>query len=243
MVMIGIGPNQLVVNVGNCCVNEIVVPSPLVVGTWTHLALTFDYLAGQYTVYVQGHPVATATAVRDVPTRSLDVGGHRSDFGQNFFFHGLIDEVHVFDRVLTPAEIQELATVEVSFATFLATVDITVRPRLEDSLDLLAFFTLGPQSDGLSVASEPVMLHLQGKGEDLTLTIPPGAFVRERSGRLTFEGTINGVQVAVWLLPLGARRYVFHLEGTHANLTGMTSPVIVTLTIGDDRGSTVALVR
>src|SRR2546427_3505738 len=40
---LGVDPNHLVVNTGNCCVNEIVVPSPLRIGTWTHVALTFDY--------------------------------------------------------------------------------------------------------------------------------------------------------------------------------------------------------
>ena len=45
---LGIGPNTLVVNIGNCCVNEIVVPSPLLKDTWTHVALTFDYVNDNY---------------------------------------------------------------------------------------------------------------------------------------------------------------------------------------------------
>ena len=109
---LGIDPNNLVVNAGYCCVNEIVVPSPLLIGTWTHVALTFDYETDSFTLYINGsiagaslHPLTD----RPTPTQSLDFGGHRSDFGQNFYWNGLIDEVHVFNRVLTPQEILALA--------------------------------------------------------------------------------------------------------------------------------------
>lgn len=107
---LGVGPNHLVVNTGSSGVNEIVVPSPLVIGTWTHLALTFDYVTDHYALYANGQEVGTSTAARTVPTQFVDFGGQRSDFGQSFFFHGSEDEIHVFDHVLTAAEIQDLAT-------------------------------------------------------------------------------------------------------------------------------------
>jgi hypothetical protein len=37
-----VAKNTLVVNIGYCCLNEIVVPSPLLRNTWTHIALTYD---------------------------------------------------------------------------------------------------------------------------------------------------------------------------------------------------------
>jgi len=104
----GAAGNRLTVNLGDCCVNAIDIPSPLSVGEWTHLAVTFDYSADEYILYVNGLPVASTLALRDVPTQTLEFGGFRSDFGQNFFFHGLIDEVEVFDRVLGQNEIEAI---------------------------------------------------------------------------------------------------------------------------------------
>jgi len=71
---LGIGPNNLVVNVGNCCVNEIVVPSPLLKDTWTHLALTFDYVNDNYALYINGSIAGTSTEARQTPTQPLDFG-------------------------------------------------------------------------------------------------------------------------------------------------------------------------
>jgi hypothetical protein len=107
---LGVDPNRLVVNTGSCCVSEIVVPSPLLIGTWTHLALTFDYLSDSYALFINGSLAGTSTEARQTPTQPLDFGGQRSDFGQNFYWNGLIDEVHIFDRVLTSQEILALAT-------------------------------------------------------------------------------------------------------------------------------------
>lgn len=110
VVVLGIGPDKLVVNIGNCCVNEIVVSSPFVVGSWTNVAFAFDYGLGKFALYANGIEVGTFTGGRTVPTQALDFGGHRSDFGQNFYWNGLQDNIQVYNRVLTGAEIQQLAT-------------------------------------------------------------------------------------------------------------------------------------
>jgi hypothetical protein len=85
---LNIDPNNLVVNVGSCCFNEIVVPSPLLRDTWPHIALTFDYANNTYALYINGSLAATSTnppgPTRQKPTQPLDFGGERSDFGQNF---------------------------------------------------------------------------------------------------------------------------------------------------------------
>jgi len=111
---LGIDPHNLVVNVGYCCLNEIVVPSPLLPDTWTHLALTFDYDHDTYALYINGALAGTSTTPpgpdRQKPSQKLDFGGHQSNFGQNYYWNGLMDEVHVFDHVLAPEEIEDLAT-------------------------------------------------------------------------------------------------------------------------------------
>ena len=63
-------------------------------------------------LYINGSIAGTSTEARQTPTQPLDFGGQRSDFGQNFYWNGLIDEVHIFNRVLTPAEILGLATID-----------------------------------------------------------------------------------------------------------------------------------
>src|SRR5262249_16492205 len=109
--LVAIGSNRFVVNLGNCCLNEIDVPSPLTIGTWTQLALTFDYSMNDATLFSNGQALASALIIdRPSPTWPLRFCGLASDFGQSVFLNGLLDEVHVFNRVLTSSEIQALAT-------------------------------------------------------------------------------------------------------------------------------------
>lgn len=104
----GMAPNTLVVNLGSCCTNDLVIPNPLSAGIWTHLALTFDYSVDSYQLYVNGGLAASSTAQRSAPTQVLRLGGATSDFGQNFFFHGALDEVTLYQRVLAASEIQAI---------------------------------------------------------------------------------------------------------------------------------------
>jgi hypothetical protein len=119
---LGVDKNTLVVNIGSCCVNEIVVPSPLLRDTWTHIALTYDYANNTYALYLNGSVAATVTnppgPARQKPTQPLDFGGLQSDFGQNFYWNGRMDEVLVFDHVLPLADIQELAMPVIPFTGF-----------------------------------------------------------------------------------------------------------------------------
>jgi hypothetical protein len=98
----GVGPNRLVVKLGNCCRNEIDIPNPLAVGTWTYLALTFDYPTQHATLYVNG-AVAASSSLR--PTTPLSFGGVTSNFGESDFLNGRLDEVQLFNRVLNASEI------------------------------------------------------------------------------------------------------------------------------------------
>ena len=69
------------------------------------MALTFDYGADQYILYVNGLAVATSTAARTAPTRAVSFGAIKSDFGQFFFFPGLLDEITLYDQVLDASKI------------------------------------------------------------------------------------------------------------------------------------------
>jgi hypothetical protein len=83
---------------------EALAPAPVKVGTWTHLAMTWDQ--SQVKVYVDGTEMSAQAATGPIAgsTGPLRIGGNGVS-GQ--FFNGLIDEVRVFDRVRTPAQITQ----------------------------------------------------------------------------------------------------------------------------------------
>jgi hypothetical protein len=74
---------------------------------WTHLVVTFN--SGKLQLFLNGslvieHPLPIAGPVAE--NGGLVIGGHRSGTGRNF--DGLIDEVAIWNRVLTPSEITSL---------------------------------------------------------------------------------------------------------------------------------------
>src|SRR4029077_20784752 len=78
-------------------------PSGLIPGVWTHLAGTYDGSVAR--LYVNGVQVSTLPVSGALTSSSnpLQIGGD-SFFGQ--FFNGLIDEVRVYNRALSQAEIR-----------------------------------------------------------------------------------------------------------------------------------------
>jgi len=75
----------------------------LATGAWSHLAATYD--GANLRLYVNGTLVSTkaATGAIQPGTRALRIGGN-SIWSE--WFAGLIDEVRVYNRALSAAEIQ-----------------------------------------------------------------------------------------------------------------------------------------
>ena len=78
-------------------------PSAITTGVWTHLAASYD--GSTYRLFVNGTQVATTATSGNiaVTTGVLRLGGNNID-GE--FYSGKIDEVRVYNRALTQAEIQ-----------------------------------------------------------------------------------------------------------------------------------------
>ena len=77
--------------------------APLASGVWSHVAATYD--GSNYRLFVNGAQVASTTASGSiaVTTGALRIGGN-SVWGE--WFSGRIDEVRVYSRALSQAEIQ-----------------------------------------------------------------------------------------------------------------------------------------
>ena len=141
--------------------------------------------------------------------------------------------------------------ITVPFAAFNAKVEIELGPLAnDDEFKIKATFTLGAGSDGIDPLTDDVSLQIG----TFSTTIPAGSFrfhpAKSGKGhghgaraRWTFEGVIDGVSLEVRITDLGGGMFEFKAEGENANLTGTVNPVQVTLTIGDDSGTTMVTAK
>jgi hypothetical protein len=125
-----------------------------------------------------------------------------------------------------------IPTPVVPFASSFAKLEITAGPP--SSFDLNESFTLGKNSKGINPVTENVTLKIG----TFSVTIPAGSFIKNPNGRFAFQGGNNGVSLQVQVVPLGNNIFTFKAEGTGANLAGLTNPVTVILTIGNNSGAT-----
>jgi hypothetical protein len=81
------------------------------VGTWTHLAISFDAATQAKTLWVNGEVAATTTAQSYAPneSRDLHIGGG-GDLGDQYRFEGRIDDVGLYDAALDQTTIQTIMT-------------------------------------------------------------------------------------------------------------------------------------
>jgi concanavalin A-like lectin/glucanase superfamily protein len=77
-------------------------PTALTAGTWTHLATTYDGRVLRF--YVNGIQVSSQPSTGDIVTNSypVQIGG---DPIWGAFFAGIVDEVRIYNRALSQAEI------------------------------------------------------------------------------------------------------------------------------------------
>jgi hypothetical protein len=117
----------------------------------------------------------------------------------------------------------------VPFASSFAKLEIA-----KHRFDLMESFTLGASSNGINPVTENVTLRIG----TFSVTIPPGSFKHIPERRFAFEGVINGASLEVEIVHLGNKIFIFKAEGKGVDLTDLTNPVTMVLTIGDDTGST-----
>jgi Beta-propeller repeat len=99
-------------------------------------------------------------------------------------------------------------------------------------------FTLGP-GGSINPMTDPMTLQVGPPATGYSVTIPPGSFQFVGGNKhYVFSGTIGGATISVNLSPVSATSYTFRGSVAGPNLTGLTNPVSVTLTIGNNTGTT-----
>ena len=79
----------------------------IAVGAWAHVAMTYD--GAQLRIWVNGVEAAAPRAKSgaiETNTNLLRIGGVGGAFPEGHYFQGLIDEVRIYNRALSEAEIQ-----------------------------------------------------------------------------------------------------------------------------------------
>ncbi|HLE63640.1 MAG TPA: LamG-like jellyroll fold domain-containing protein, partial [Pyrinomonadaceae bacterium] len=104
--------------IAHCNIGDFAFPSggSVPLDAWTHIACTYDQESAIARLYVNGEEVAaepTSTPL-PIPTSAADLSIGKRIGATNRNFEGLIDEVEVFDRVLSQAEIQSIVAAGVS---------------------------------------------------------------------------------------------------------------------------------
>ncbi len=117
------------------------------------------------------------------------------------------------------------------FANFTGKLQVTVSAG---NFDLTSNFTLGAGTSGINPVTQPMTLQIG----PYSVTVPAGYFTLNSKGAYVFQGVINGVSLQLRIIPTGGKSYTLEAQGSGANLGGISNPVTVTLTIGNDTGST-----
>jgi len=174
-------------------------PSAIAVTTWTHLAMTYDGATAR--LYVNGAQVSSmsVSGALQSTTTPLRIGGN-VPYGE--FFQGLIDEVRVYNRALSAAEIQTDMGVAVGgvIANSAPTISSVANQTLvSNSATSALAFTVGDAETAaasLTVAGSSSNSSLVpaanivfgGSGSSRTVTVTPAA---NQTGTTTITLTVS----------------------------------------------------
>ena len=155
--------------------------TPIVSGSWTHVAFTYDGVVTK--IYVNGSLTDTSTSANGIlatTATTMYIGQGGSD---NIYYNGVMDEVYLFQRALSAAEI----------ATLYARTPTGGRQRVINSKqsynDGLVFYA--PLDDGDStIARNYGSSGVKGPLTNFALTGSTSNWVAgKRNGALNFDGT------------------------------------------------------
>ncbi|MEE8452562.1 MAG: Ig-like domain-containing protein [Thermoguttaceae bacterium] len=156
-------------------------------GQWHHVAFTRNAETGRTEVYVDGQPSNSAMAPAGAKTTAFsDIGRINDTGGSPRYFDGLLDDVRIYNRILTEDEVDLLANNGPPVAL---DDDRVTDEDVPIDIDVLANDT-DPDDDPLSVAAilAPPTTGTTQINPDQTVTYTPGA---NWSGRDSFTYRIT----------------------------------------------------
>lgn len=126
----------------------------------------------------------------------------------------------------------------IAFSAFCAELQISDEDMHEEhgEFELRARFQLGSKSVGIDPVSEAFTLKIG----TFSISLPAGSFTKRKDGSFEFKGEISGADLEVRIAPQGKDSFRLRAEGKGVDLEGLQKPISVTLTIGNDTGSTTA---
>ena len=161
-------------------------------------------------------PAVNGVAVIDATTRTL--------VPASIAVGALPKGIGISPLIITPPPVVR------PFASFTASLSVTSRLT---AFALSGRFTLATNSNGIKPITEPVKISVG----PYSVVVPAGGF--RASGRsFVYSGTINGTRLAVTISPVSGKTYSISATASAANLVGIQNPVPVSLSIGDDAGTT-----
>lgn len=91
--------------------DDLTTPTVSAVGEWHHLAVVVDGIADETTLYLDGSAQAMAAGATFLyDDHPILIGADENGGVRDNHFRGLLDELYFYDRVISEAEITELAT-------------------------------------------------------------------------------------------------------------------------------------
>ena len=198
--------------------------TPVTVGVWQHIAVVVDNMGGTVGgihYYINGVS-AGSTDMRDTATlgtvnttEPLVIGSYR---GTAQFFNGLIDELSIYNRALTPAEISAIHTAGSAGKVG----DVGVAPTITTS---------SPLPTGTAGVSYSQTLAATGGSTPYTWSVAAGS--RPDGLNLAADGVLSGTPMVAGSFNFNAR--VAGADGQSATaIYNMTiNPGTATVTLGD----------
>lgn len=145
--------------------------SSIALNTWTHITLT--YKNGEQKIYINGVEDASATYTGTLPQNSLPFYIGVDYNYPSRTFDGLIDEVKIFDRALTPLEVSAIYSNESSANNFNGSIrtcpDCAIIPDPANTFDAWdSFRSLSDRNISTKIVNKPFTLTVASMDETNT---------------------------------------------------------------------------
>lgn len=187
-------------------------------GQWTHLVGVYDHVAKHIQLYVNGRLQATtAQPAAYTGAGPVQIGRFRWNgiYGESYYFKGAIDDVKMYDRIVTPDEANAMSTVK-SQVTGLWHLNTGANGQTPDDAPVTARHPAA-LAGGATVTNQDGQYIVMASEGALGALDLPGGDGDYASVQAPVINTGESFTVALWALTPGFPendRTVFALEGT-----------------------------